>query len=80
MFPNILKQEAQMATRLRLPQISYDAVTNMLKNSRVAASLTQFKNNAYERAIGQHLHKSATPHDDPTRFGDFEVRGRVSDF
>lgn len=55
-------------------------MTNMLKNSRVAASLTHFKNNAYERAIGQHLHKTTTPHDDPTRFGDFEVRGRVSDF
>lgn len=55
-------------------------MTNMVKNSRVAASLTQFKNAAYERAIGQHLHKSAKPHNDPTRFGDFEVRGRVSDF
>jgi hypothetical protein len=39
-----------------------------------------FGEKLYEKAIGQHLYKSASAHPNPTRYGDFEVKGRVSDF
>lgn len=39
-----------------------------------------FKEMLYERAVGQHCYKTVAPHKDPTRYGDFEVNGRVSDF
>jgi hypothetical protein len=39
-----------------------------------------FRQNLYERAVGQHLNKSSTAHPDPCRYGDFEVKGRASDF
>lgn len=81
MHPNLIRYEAQMmATRLRLPTITYDKIMNMLKESRLMATATQMKSSLYERAIGQHVPKTENPHPNPTRFGDFEVKGRTSDF
>jgi hypothetical protein len=56
------------------------SLTSNFKNSGAQTRTSSFKDMIYERAIGQHLYKSSTPHKDPTRFGDFEVNGRVSDF
>lgn len=56
------------------------SLTSNFKNSGAATRTTSFKEMLYERAIGQHLYKSASAHSDPTRYGDFEVKGRVSDF
>lgn len=43
-------------------------------------SLQVWRENVYDRAVGQHLHKSATSHKDPCRYNDFESKGRASDF
>jgi hypothetical protein len=56
------------------------SLTSNFKNSGAQTRTTSFKEMLYERAIGQHLYKSVNAHSDPTRYGDFEVKGRVSDF
>lgn len=56
------------------------SLTSNFKNSGAASKTMGFKEMLYERAIGQHLYKSTTAHPNPTRYGDFEVKGRVSDF
>lgn len=45
-----------------------------------SSKLDNFKKNIYERAVGQHVYKSQSQHSNPTRFGDFESKGRCSDF
>lgn len=48
--------------------------------SGASTKVMSFKNTLYERAIGKHLYKTTPAHSNPTRYGDFEVSGRVSDF
>ena len=56
------------------------SLTSNFKSSGAATKTMGFKEMLYERAVGQHCYKSVAPHKDPTRYGDFEVKGRVSDF
>lgn len=56
------------------------SLTSNFKNSGAASKTMGFKEMLYERAIGQHLYKTASAHPNPCRYGDFEVKGRVSDF
>lgn len=56
------------------------SLTSNFNKSGASTKVMSFKETLYERAIGQHLYKSANAHPDPCRFGDFESKGRVSDF
>lgn len=56
------------------------SLTTNFKSSGAATKAMGFKEMLYERAVGQHLYKSPSAHPNPTRYGDFEVNGRVSDF
>lgn len=57
-------------------------VPTMEMTTKIVSSskLDNFKKNIYERAVGQHVYKSQSQHSNPTRFGDFESKGRCSDF
>lgn len=56
------------------------SLTSAFNKTGASTKVMSFKESLYERAIGQHVFKSASAHPDPTRYGDFEVKGRVSDF
>jgi hypothetical protein len=55
-------------------------LSSFVSKSPSASKAVTFKQSLYERAIGQHVFKTASAHPNPTRYGDFEVKGRVSDF
>jgi hypothetical protein len=57
-----------------------ESLTTFFNKSPSSSKVMSFRENLYERAIGQHLYKSSKAHPNPTRFGDFEVNGRASDF
>lgn len=63
-----------------VPSVQLESLTTFFNKSPSSSKVMSFKQNLYERAIGQHLYKSASAHRDPCRYGDFEVKGRVSDF
>ncbi|KAG5676118.1 hypothetical protein PVAND_005971 [Polypedilum vanderplanki] len=77
-----LKQPIQMAATnsMKVPSMMSTSMTSNFAKTGASSKVMSFRETLYERAIGQHLHKSASAHPDPCRFGDFEVKGRVSDF
>ncbi|KAG5676120.1 hypothetical protein PVAND_005973 [Polypedilum vanderplanki] len=80
MLPNLVKYEANLIQRPQFAFKFYEQCVHMMKNSKAPEKISQMKEKIYERAIGQHLYKSTPAHKDPCRFGDFEVKGRTSDF
>jgi hypothetical protein len=56
------------------------SLTTFFNKSPSSSKVMSFKEKLYEKAIGQHVFKESTAHPDPTRYGDFEVKGRTSDF
>jgi hypothetical protein len=63
-----------------VPTVMSASLTSNFNKSGATSKTMSFKEALYERAIGQHLNKTASAHPNPCRYGDFEVKGRVSDF
>ncbi|CRL03606.1 CLUMA_CG016327, isoform A [Clunio marinus] len=74
-----LKQPIQMAS-VKARSVQLESLQSFFNNSPASSKIMNFRKNLYERAIGQHVYKSSSAHSDPCRYGDFEVKGRASDF
>ncbi|CAO1361823.1 unnamed protein product [Diamesa tonsa] len=74
MSSNILKLKQPVTMAMKVPSME------LPKSWLSASKLDNIKKNIYERAVGQHVYKSQSQHSNPTRFGDFESKGRCSDF
>lgn len=63
-----------------VPSVQLESLTTFFNKSPSSSKVMSFRENLYERAIGQHVFKSSTAHPDHCRYGDFESKGRASDF
>lgn len=61
------------------PSLIVQMFNSFLKKGKTDAKVSQLKQKVYDRAVGQHLNKTLS-HKDHCRYGDFESKGRTSDF